>query len=868
MFMKLPKRFIAAFLILAIVLSMALVAIPHSPGPRDPPGRAFDNVVIIAMENRDVNDVFNNANAPFITSLLSTGAYTSNYQGYGASGRTVSGCSAGCYTALISGSDQGISNGYSCCINAPTVIDRLQAAGFTWQAFCESGCPRGNDHFPFTGFAGIASSPNIHTESTVSPSDFIAAASSASPPNFLWFTPTDGHNMHNNSVQTGDAYIQDFLVGTGTLGSPAPGSLFATALLKSSRTLFMLWWDEFSNPPELFHGPVVHQGLVSSSFYDHYSTLRMIEDNWSLSTLTANDAAATGMFGEFLIPSTGTNWPSCGPPVKITLSQLETGTGLNLNPDKRSLTPPCNSLYELDGMILNANSFSGECGVIVTGFCDFHLPFNCSVAAGCLFEIDQTWLASGVTYPSNCSAPVGGVCITQGTNVSATGFFFIDSHGKHEFHPTASIVINTAPPPPPPPPLPPPVSGFLDPSFIKGWGGTYLSDQEILQNPSNPASVVFLGEKASNLELLVKDKIAPRVLPGTVGGIRLSFDVDNVANPTCSPDNRFSTVTDHSYEYSKAKLDRALAIAKFFSIWAVVDRHGNTDMLSTFRACWLSVWGGIVASYANDSANIVWEPLNEPCGSCDGRTETLDLAQMSSAYQSFVTQARGLGDTHWIVLQNICSFSCSPGVTFSTGYPISVTDPLNRILLSIHPYMDWGVFFNSWTNAQAEQVALDFFDAMKIAQLSRPILNTEGGADWLSDTPLPGPPDIRPLGTTVRTSAGWTLVTLHFVLYLQTLEDNNSMAYMWWPAGDWTNTPGSGIYGALAPTLYGDLIKCHLPDINGDGMVSIIDVATVAFHFNTDSTMPGWLQLVDLNGDRRITIVDVAIVASDFDMIC
>src|SRR5437660_4406293 len=38
-------------------------------------------------------------------------------------------------------------------------------------------------------------------------SDLIAAASSASPPNLLWYTPTDNNNMHDGSVSTGDAYI-------------------------------------------------------------------------------------------------------------------------------------------------------------------------------------------------------------------------------------------------------------------------------------------------------------------------------------------------------------------------------------------------------------------------------------------------------------------------------------------------------------------------------------------------------------------------------------------------------------------------------------------------------------------------------------
>src|SRR5207244_9027306 len=143
-------------------------------------GSGFDNIIIVAMENQNYPDVMGNGtgstNAPFIASMLAAGSTIPLYHGYGAAGRSITGCSAGCYTALISGSDQGISDGYSCCINSPTLMGSLQSAGLTWQAYCEAGCPRGNDHFPFTGFTGTSSSPNIFTSSSVSTSNYISAA--------------------------------------------------------------------------------------------------------------------------------------------------------------------------------------------------------------------------------------------------------------------------------------------------------------------------------------------------------------------------------------------------------------------------------------------------------------------------------------------------------------------------------------------------------------------------------------------------------------------------------------------------------------------------------------------------------------------
>jgi PKD repeat protein len=283
-------------------IGIVAFAFPAVPNAHAVAGTNFDNVVVIAMENQNYASVMGTGTgvsaAPFIASLLPQSSTMPSYHGYGAAGRSINGCSAGCYTALISGSDQGIVDGYSCCINQPTLVDKMAAAGLTWQAYCESGCPRGNDHFPFTGFTTTSTSPNIFTGSSVSTATFVTAANSATPPNLLWFTPTDGHNMHDNSVQTGDAYLHDFLIGsTGSLATPASGSLLASNLFKPGhRTMLLLWWDEYDPAPILFYGTMIKQALISTSnLYDEYSVLHLLENNWALPTLTANDVAALAM---------------------------------------------------------------------------------------------------------------------------------------------------------------------------------------------------------------------------------------------------------------------------------------------------------------------------------------------------------------------------------------------------------------------------------------------------------------------------------------------------------------------------------------------------------------------------------------------
>src|SRR5207249_3928774 len=182
---------------------------------------------------------------------------------------------------------------------------QLSAAGLTWKGFCENGCPRGGDHYPSLQYASTYQSPNSVITSTdfTDPSDPIySEMNSASPANYIWLTPTDSHNMHDNSVSSGDSYVQQLLVGSGTINSPAPGSVLATGLFSNSafHTLLYIWWDEYDPSPNLQYGKMIKQGYISQGAnYDEYSTLHMIEANWGLTPLAAaaNDPTMSDLFG-------------------------------------------------------------------------------------------------------------------------------------------------------------------------------------------------------------------------------------------------------------------------------------------------------------------------------------------------------------------------------------------------------------------------------------------------------------------------------------------------------------------------------------------------------------------------------------------
>ncbi len=170
---------------------------------------------------------------------------------------------------------------------------------------------------------------------------------------------------------------------------------------------------------------------------------------------------ATVSFSQILVAQTrsAASGPSamgltnCGAPTVITLSQLESLTTASIVPDKRSLTPPCTvtsngvtypTYVELDRMTIEYAPYTGDCDATVQGYCDVHLEFGCTISAGCLFEIDQTWFAAGYSYPVNTQ---GAGNVVPGTVVNATGFLYIDDHGIHELHPTVSASVYGVPPP-------------------------------------------------------------------------------------------------------------------------------------------------------------------------------------------------------------------------------------------------------------------------------------------------------------------------------------------------------------------------------------------------------------------------------------
>src|SRR5437667_12820130 len=86
-------------------------------------------------------------------------------------------------------------------------------------------------------------------------------------------------------------------------------------------------------------------------------------------------------------------------------------------------------------------------------------------------------------------------------------------------------------------------------------------------------------------------------------------------------------------------------------------------------------------------------------------------------------------DTHWIVVQNLCSSICG-FKNLADGYP-TVNDTQGRVFISLHSYMGYPYYSSSWNNATADSLAQQFYNAVVSGsqRTGWPVLNTAGGAD-------------------------------------------------------------------------------------------------------------------------------------------
>ncbi|HZD12858.1 MAG TPA: cellulase family glycosylhydrolase, partial [Candidatus Binatus sp.] len=185
---------------------------------------------------------------------------------------------------------------------------------------------------------------------------------------------------------------------------------------------------------------------------------------------------------------------------------------------------------------------------------------------------------------------------------------------------------------------------------LSGWGGSGLKTTDCLYTACNstwPVSAVFPGQASTTFEME-----ASKLHSLNYNIIRISFNPGGPTFPTlgttsCAPDissNNFGI-------FNATQLQRGILIANYYALRLIVDYHSYSDMNSTYRTCWLTGWASVISQFRNSYTFIIWEPLNEPSNLGGGSTWA-NLNLLANGYNAWISQARSLGDTHYVVVEN------------------------------------------------------------------------------------------------------------------------------------------------------------------------------------------------------------------------
>jgi hypothetical protein len=324
------------------------------------------------------------------------------------------------------------------------------------------------------------------------------------------------------------------------------------------------------------------------------------------------------------------------------------------------------------------------------------------------------------------------------------------------------------------------------PPVMIGFGGLRLDSATVAstacsvcyKNSTFVASNVFPGQSQSDTERTVVKMKAMGF-----NTIRVSFA------PYCTSPSGDGH-SDSPYSFTDAQ--NTIKIASYYHFWIVLRYAGNDD-IATQTTCWLNYWQSIIQQLGPLYGQFIWEPVNEP---------SVSVSILSANYQLWINMARGVGDQHFIVVENQCSRSCPYWGDISKGYPI-VSDSLGKVLISFHNYYSY--LYNTWTVQSAISTAQSDFQAiLKGEQLTGwSALDTEGGPSFGVSTcnGSSGTTSGCPPGTYLPGSAGYANVSLAYIQTLTSLFDRHSprINWVWWPVGTWIDTECSGSFGALQP---------------------------------------------------------------------
>ena len=314
-------------------LSFTISSDAVAPAPLEPPASQvgeLDHVIMVYMENKGYDDIVGSPYAPYLNSLINAYGFANDYHG-------LTHPSLPNYYPIIGGTDFGLT--YNCgtpCIDAETtLVSNIEDAGKTWSGYAQSMPAPGTleptgdyspEELPFYAFSSIANDPA--RAALVKPLEQMAIdfASPETAPNFAWFAANEDFNgegpvdfpwgmlkfaigqlepKHPYNVPALDQFLSEtvpVVINSATWNDPTRKSaLFVTFDEDNNNTSLGIGNDDNHIVMVVIPSPgAVAAGMrggpfVVTTYYNHYSLLRTIEDALGLPRLTNNDTYANPM---------------------------------------------------------------------------------------------------------------------------------------------------------------------------------------------------------------------------------------------------------------------------------------------------------------------------------------------------------------------------------------------------------------------------------------------------------------------------------------------------------------------------------------------------------------------------------------------
>lgn len=298
---------------------------------------AVQHVIVVMMENHSYKQVVGSSNAPYETSLASQcGNATAAFGATHTSAANYLATSAGEYPAA---SPPGCGSVSKCADASDNLYHQLDTAGLSWKAYMES-MPSACDQKSVNESYKIGHNPAIFytdisktecqandlpvSDLTVQSGAFWNDLQNQTLPSLSWVTPNEdndgeGSTKSTTSEQMADTWLQKFISNVEQSNSYQAGNTavlvtydegagtdYATGEDCTNQSLDLPITNNVSAHQDSCHMPLfviypyTPAGDSDSTFFDHYSITKTIEDLFGLPYLAhAADAQTNSLIGHF-----------------------------------------------------------------------------------------------------------------------------------------------------------------------------------------------------------------------------------------------------------------------------------------------------------------------------------------------------------------------------------------------------------------------------------------------------------------------------------------------------------------------------------------------------------------------------------------